>query len=141
MRRVIVLFSICAILTMVSWLGAPSSSHAQLKFASVQRKKGGNPDNSDLVDGALWRFVATNRDGKQIRFQYRANNSILYDTDTNEVIGKSVNISKGKARVTLNSKSKFATSFVINHQERVHWTSQADFEGKSWAIDLMGILK
>jgi hypothetical protein len=132
MRQFMTLLSICAILTVLSWLGAPASSHAQLKFASVQRKKGGNPDNSEMVDGALWRFVATNRDGKQIRFHYRANNSILYDNDTNEIIGKSVNISKGKARVTLNSKSMFASSFVINYVGHVHWTSQADFEGKSW---------
>src|SRR5262245_45202424 len=64
------------------------------------KKSDGNPDGKDTVDGAIWLFSATNvRTGEKVEFYYRVSDRVLYDRESNIVIGKTEHTKKKTARL------------------------------------------
>jgi hypothetical protein len=138
MRRIFVLG--CVSLLFLSVIARLELGGARTSAAQEKKKQ---PKKKQKVDGALWSFVATDRKGKQVRFQYRAADLVLYDPDTEEEIGKSVPIGDVRSRVTFNEKSEFPCEFVIRKTDPgppPKWEGTAEFEGRSWTIQLRGLL-
>ena len=138
MRRLAVLCSIALLTALIPIapheVGGSPAAPVQKKFA---KKYGGK------VDGAVWGFVATSRDGQQIRFRYVARDLVLVDPETQEVIGKSVPITPKRSRVTFEKNSKFPATFeIVNVHREGHpmWNGTADYDGKSWTIRLTGLV-
>ncbi|WP_435016452.1 hypothetical protein TA3x_004018 [Tundrisphaera sp. TA3] len=137
MRRIAILASVCAVLLMSFLPGGATPGHAE----PLQKKKRAvlKKDTKDTIDGALWKFRATTREGKEITFKYRATNLTLYDPETGETIGKTENAGKRAAKVTFNDKSKFPGTFTIDMQNPGYYTGTATHDGKSWDLSLRGI--
>lgn len=139
MRRLAVLGSavlmvVAAVLVTPGEVGGAAGPAAQKK-PSAKKKQ--------AVDGALWSFVATARDGKQVRFRYRAADLVLIDPDTDRVIGKSEPLAPTRSRVTLNDASAFPSVFEIVRTETAPhpvWKGTATFQGREWTIVLRGLL-
>lgn len=140
MKRVALLISALGVASCALWIdGTPTTEAAapQKKQAPPKTKR------KNAVNGALWSFAATNRQGKQIRFRYRAEDLVLYDPDSGAVIGKSEPIGDKRSRVTFNEKSQFPTTFEIRQTDTApnpKWAGRANYDNDTWTIELRGLI-
>jgi hypothetical protein len=111
--------------------------------AVAQKKQPPKTKRKNAVNGALWSFVATNRQGKQIRFRYRAEDLVLYDPDSGAVIGKSEPVAEKRSRVTFNERSQFPATFEIRQTDTApnpKWAGRANLDNDTWTIEPRGLI-
>ena len=134
MRRFVLLMTACFVV--MAAIGTDGSMAARASAAAQRKAPPKKGRGVRVVDGALWDFIATNgKADQQIRFRYRASNLVLYDADTDKLIGKVEEINEG-SRVVFNDKSRFPATFTIRKQGGGVWKGSAKYKDEDWAVEV-----